>query len=86
MSVQSSPGPWADHADLTVRDRFGVVLARCAGTIGKYELEAANARLIAAAPVLLDLARRVAECDIWEAEDIAREARSAVYIAVRSGS
>ena len=52
-TAQHTPGPWEAHADLSVRTSDGRKVARCSATLGKYEFEAPNARLIAAAPELL---------------------------------
>ncbi|WP_418122285.1 hypothetical protein [Variovorax sp. 160MFSha2.1] len=58
-AAQHTPGPWVAHADLLVRTEDGWVIARCCSTLGKYELEEPNVRLIAAAPELLAAAQRV---------------------------
>ncbi len=53
LVVQHTPGPWTPQTGLTVRAADGRLVARCAGTLGKYELEKANVHLIAAAPAML---------------------------------
>lgn len=52
-AAQHTPGPWMADAWLYVRAADGQTVARCSATLGKYELEEPNARLIAAAPELL---------------------------------
>lgn len=54
MSAAFTPGPWKADSRLHVRAAGDQVIARCYATLGKYELEEPNARLIAAAPELLD--------------------------------
>lgn len=52
-AVVHTSGPWERGPELTVVAADGSVIARLASTRGKFELEAANADLIAAAPELL---------------------------------
>jgi hypothetical protein len=54
MKTKHTPGPWTAKANLDVVDSNGERVARLASTRGKYEYEEINARLIAAAPELLD--------------------------------
>lgn len=59
-AVKHTPGPW-EARSLYIRTLNGQVVARCHGTLGKFELEEPNARLIAAAPELLDVLRCIRE-------------------------
>lgn len=56
-----TPGPWIADVQLYVRTADGQIIARCAATLGKYELEKINARLIAATPDLLRALKEAVE-------------------------
>ena len=61
--AEHTPGPWRVHPDprfpMDVVDEKNWRVARCAGTRGKYEIELANARLIASTPTLLETLKEV---------------------------
>jgi hypothetical protein len=91
MTAAHTPGPWKCGPDLTVVHEHSGVIARLASTRGKFEWEAANARLIAAAPDLLAaltdlLAMCERQADFNDDGDGGMFARSNAAIAKATGS
>ena len=62
MKFDYTPGPWLPTVHLDVITEDGSPIARRASTRGKYEYEEANARLIAAAPDLLEASQAAWNC------------------------
>jgi len=63
MTTQHTPGPWNYSGPCEITGRYSIFhngpLAYCADTTAKPGDGEANARLIAAAPDLLELARQI---------------------------
>lgn len=78
MSGQHTPGNWfVEGGGMTVSSETGYMIANMAviGSPQPWDIHAANARLIAAAPELLDAFKemvRMAENEGWEGFDKAK--------------
>jgi hypothetical protein len=85
MMTKHTPGPWTAKANLDVVDSIGERVARLASTRGKYEYEEINARLIAAAPELLEFAKEWLERQGTDENYMVSKARAAIAKATGGG-
>lgn len=89
MGTKHTPGPWIQHdkASMAILGKNGFLVANCGGHFdsrresGELEKEhQANARLIAAAPELLEALTAMVETHYWDQEFPAfKQARAAIH-------
>ena len=65
MRTKHTPGPWHATSDLRIRTKDGVNVSQCLTTYSTLNQSDANARLIAAAPDLLEAHDRILSDELF---------------------